>query len=124
MKINFAILILVLSLAGGYGCGKKAETEKTIDQVRLEAGKMSAVELEAAAKSYADKLSAKQADIEKFQNELRALTPAQMTGEKSKEYQVRANHLAEEVSALTARYQIYLTQYMAANGGLGQEAAK
>ena len=120
MKFLTAMLVAVLSLTALYGCGKKAETQKPIEQVRAEAEKMSVTQLESTAKSYASEIASKRDAAEKMQGELKGLSIQDMLGEKGKGIKDQVTALSQQVSALTARYQVYAQKYQAAGGDISK----
>ena len=120
MKIFTTLLIALLSLTTLYGCGKKADTQKPIEQVRAEAEKMSVSDLQSAAKAYADEIASKKTEAEKIQSQLKGLSVQDMLGEKGKSIKDQASALGQQVSALTERYQVYAQKYQSAGGDMAK----
>lgn len=119
-KILATMFIAVLSVSTLYGCGKKADTQKPIEEVRAEAEKMSVGDLEAAAKAYANEIASKKSEAEKISNQLKGLSLQDMMGEKGKSIKDQAAALGNQVSALTERYQVYAQKYQAAGGDMAK----
>jgi len=62
VTIYCLVCLLILSMAG---CGKKADEDKPIGEVKAEADKMSIDELRDIALKYKDAILAKQSEIDK-----------------------------------------------------------
>ena len=121
MNSTLKSLMLVLAVALAFtGCGKKADTSKSVDQIRNEAQAMSVADLEANAKAYVSEIQAKKSEIEKVTDQVKQLSPADLLGEKSKSLKDQLNQLGGQISALTERYTVYAQQYQEKGGDLSQ----
>lgn len=116
MKKTVLPLILVMSLLFLFGCGKKADENKPIGEVKAEAEKMSVEDLKAMAMKYKDAIEAKKADIEKITAKLKEIPVTQMLGEESKKLKADIDNLTKSLSALKERFQIYYDQLKAKGG--------
>lgn len=114
------IAFLSVAVLTAFGCGKKADPNKPLDQVQAEADKMSAADLEATAQAYAKAIAEKKVEADKIQAEIGQLKVQELFSDKAKGIKDRAAKLGEEVSALTARYQIYASQFQAKGGDLSK----
>ena len=119
-KIFGMMFIALLSVTALYGCGKKADTQKPIEEVRAEAEKMSVSDLEATAKAYAREIASKKSEADKIGSQLKGLSLQDMMGEKGKSIKDQASALGKQVSALTERYQVYAQKFQAAGGDMAK----
>ncbi len=114
ISVFFLLTILVA------GCGQKADSQKPIEEVRAEAQTMSVAQLEQKAKAYADEIASKRSEADKIKSELSSLKPTELMSEKAKDIKDRAGEVAKEVSALTQRYEIYVSQLKKAGGDISK----
>ena len=99
--------LLVLGLSVLSGCGKKADENKPIADVKAEAEQMNTKELRATALAYKEAIMAKRKDIEKLAAKLKEIPVAEMLDEKAKKLKADTKSLNKSVSALTERFRIY-----------------
>jgi hypothetical protein len=104
-KILLALFLILPFFA--MGCGKKADTNKSVDQIRQEVQAMSAQDLEAYAKAYASEISKQKAEVEKIASELKEIPVTQIFGEQAKSIKDRLSGVQSQVSALSERFQVY-----------------
>ena len=105
-NITLYCLLALCSLAL-VGCGKKADENKPISEVKAEAEKMSVEKLRSMALTYKEAIIAKRADVEKITAELKKIPITEMLGEEAKGLKTDMDNLNESVSALKARFEIY-----------------
>lgn len=117
MKIN-VMWLLPLALVVVMGCGKKADTNKPMEEVRAEAQTMSAKELESSAKAYASEINRLKPEMEKIQAKLKDLAPTELLGDKAKGIKEEISKVSSRLSALTQRYDVYAEQYKKVGGDL------
>jgi hypothetical protein len=108
--MNTVIRIGLCMLLAGYlfglaGCSKKADTEKSIADVKAEASKMNAEQLKAKAMEYKDAIVAKKAELEKVTTKLKAIPITQ--GAEAKALQTDMANLSKTLGDLTERFQVY-----------------
>ncbi|HTL47199.1 MAG TPA: hypothetical protein VL688_03945 [Verrucomicrobiae bacterium] len=120
MKKNMWFVLPLALVLAAYGCGKKADSNKPIDEVRVEAQKMDQAQLEKQAQAYAKEISKKTSDMQEVQNKLKGLSPQELFGDKAKDIKDQASKIATEVSALTERYNVYAEQFQKAGGDLSK----
>jgi len=99
--------LLVAGLVVAVGCGKKADENKPISQVKAEAEQMNTDQLRAAAMDYKKAIVAKEGDVEKLAAQLKEIPVAEMLGEEAKGVKADMEKLQQSVSALQERFQIY-----------------
>ena len=104
-KMLLAMLLILPVFA--MGCGKKADTNKSVDQIRQEVQTMSAQDLEAYAKAYAAEIQKYKGDVEKIAAELKDVPVTEIFGEKAKAIKDRLSGVQSQVSALSERFQVY-----------------
>lgn len=103
-----------------YGCGKKADLHKPIEQVKAEAQSMSASDLEKTAQAYAKEINAKKTELGKVTEELKKLSPKDLLSEKSKSIKDRASRIGSEIGELTGRYDVYARKFSEKGGDLSR----
>lgn len=99
--------LLVLGLSVLSGCGRKADENKPIADVKAEAEQMNTKELRATALAYKEAIMAKRKDVEKLAAKLKEIPVTEMLGEKAKKLKADTKSLNKSVSALTERFRIY-----------------
>jgi len=99
--------VLVATLIVAVGCGKKADENKPISEVRAEAEKMNTDELRTTAMAYKKAIEAKEGDVEKLAAKLKDIPVTEMLGEKAKSLKADMDELQQSVSALQERFRIY-----------------
>ncbi|MDT8299896.1 MAG: hypothetical protein RQ760_00335 [Sedimentisphaerales bacterium] len=110
MKIvrNAVICCLVaLCLFAILGCGKKADENKPISEVKAEAEKMDADGLRAMAMAYKEAIAAKSGDLEKLTAKLKDIPVTEMLGAEAKSLKADVENLEKSVSALKERFEVY-----------------
>jgi hypothetical protein len=117
IRIGLCILI-VGCLFGFAGCGKKADTEKSIADVQAEASKMNAEQLRAKAMEYKNAIVAKKAEIEKVAAKLKGIPITQQMGAEAKALQTDTANLSKTVADLTARFQVYYNKLKEMGGNV------
>ena len=100
-------LFLAVCLLTAVGCGKKADENKPISEVKTEAETMSTDDLRAAAISYKEAITAKNEEVEKIAAKLKDIPVAEMLGEEAKGLKADMENLKNSVSALQERFSIY-----------------
>ena len=107
-KVNIVLccLLAACSLAV-LGCSEKADESKPISEVKAEAEKMSAEDLQAAAKKYMDAATAKKGEVEKLAAKLKAIPVAEMMGDEAKKIKAEVDAVTKSASALKERFQVY-----------------
>ena len=100
------------------GCGKKADENKPINEVKTEAGNMSIEELRSLALTYKDAIMAKKSEVEKVTGTLKDIPVAKMLGNEAKELKTEIDALSKSVSALKERFQVYYDKLKEKDGDL------
>jgi len=99
--------LLVMGLSALFGCGKKADENKPIAEVKAEAEQMNTKELRAMALAYKEAIMAKRKDVDKLAASLKEIPVTEMLDEKAKKLKADSNSLNKSISALTERFRIY-----------------
>ena len=110
MKKTFKIVLFVLVglfVVGVVGCGKSADENKPIGDVKAEAETMDVAALRDMAMAYKDKIVAKQGEIEKVAAKLKKIPIANMLGEEAKGLKTDIDGLNSSMSNLKERFQVY-----------------
>ena len=117
-KITLCVL-LVTSLFVFSGCGKKkADPNKPVDQVKAEAAKMDAKELQQMVNSYTEALAGKKTEVEKIVIELKKVPLTEMAGEKAKSFTANIDSVNKSIAALNERMKIYSDALAEKSAGL------
>lgn len=116
-KITLCMLLAV-SLFVFTGCGKKADPNKPIEQVKAEANKMDVKQLQNMKTAYEDALKAKKADVEKIMADLKKVPLTEMTGDKAKKMKTNIDSVNKTVMALTERMKIYADKLVEKSAGI------
>jgi hypothetical protein len=90
------------------GCGKKADENKPISEVKAETEKMNAADLRTTALSYKEAIEAKGKEVEKLAAKLKEIPVAEILGKEAKALKTEMDTINKSVSALKERLQIYL----------------
>jgi len=99
--------LLVLCSMFIWGCGKKADENKPISDVKAEAEKMNTDELRSMATKYIEAVTAKKGEIEKITAKLKEIPVTEMLGEEAKGLKAEIENLNKSISALKERFNIY-----------------
>jgi predicted nucleic acid-binding Zn-ribbon protein len=100
------------------GCGKKADENKPISEVKAEAEKMSAEKLRDMALAYKDAIGAKKGDVEKITAKLKEIPVTQMLGDEAKGLKADIDNLNKSLSALKERFNVYYSKLKEKGGDL------
>jgi hypothetical protein len=121
MKIAKNIIlccVLALTLTAFYGCGKKADENKSVADVKAEAEKMSVEKLKSMAVTYQDAITAKKADVDKLASKLKDIPLTKLMGSEAKKLKAEVDELKTSVSALKERFDIYYNKLKEKGGDL------
>jgi len=121
MKIvkNAVLCCLIgLCLFAMLGCGKKADENKTISEVKAEAEKMDTNGLRAMAMAYKEAITAKKGDLEKLTAKLKDIPVTEMLGNEATGLKADMENLEKSVSALQERFKIYYDKLKEKGGDL------
>ncbi len=99
--------LLALCFVALFGCGKKADENKPLSEVKAEADKMSADKLRSMAMAYKDAISAKKGEVEKVASKLKGIPVTKMLEDEAKGLKSDIEILNKSVSALKERFQVY-----------------
>ena len=98
--------LIALCLFAILGCGKKADENKPISEVKAEVEKMDTDGLRAMAMAYKETITAKSSDLEKLTAKLKDIPVTQMLGAEAKSLKADMVNLEKSVSALTERVEV------------------
>ncbi len=104
LALCFLIGVVLLALTG---CGKKADENKPIGEVKAEAEKFDSAKLRKMAIAYKDAITDKKAEVEKVAAKLKEIPLTKMLGAEAKGLKAEMDQLNKSVSALTERFKIY-----------------
>jgi uncharacterized coiled-coil DUF342 family protein len=100
------------------GCGKKADENRPISEVKAEAERMSVADLRSMAMQYKDSIMARQKDLEELTAKLKDIPIAQMVSAEAKELKAEVDNLNKSISALKERFQVYYQKLKDKGGDL------
>ena len=118
-RILCALLFVVL-VPFTSGCGKKADTSKSVDQIKTEVQRMSLGDLEANAKVYATEIVSKKSEVDKAADKMKSISPTELFGDKAKGLKDEISKLQSDLSALTQRYEVYAQKYSQMGGDVSK----
>jgi uncharacterized coiled-coil DUF342 family protein len=99
--------LIALCMFAISGCGKKADENKPISEVKAEAEKMDTAGLRAMAMAYKEAIAAKSGDLEKLTAKLKDIPVTEMLGAEAKSLKADMENLEKSVSALKERFEVY-----------------
>jgi len=104
---NILYCLLVLCSLVLFGCGKKADENKPLNEVKAEAEQMSVGELRSMAMKYKNAILAKEPEVKKLADQLKKIPVTEMLGPEAKEIKAEMDALSKSISALKQRFQVY-----------------
>lgn len=112
------ILAVALALVIVGGCGKKADENKPMPEVRSEAEQMGTSQLRATAMKYKEAIAAKRAEVEKLVEQLSEIPIAEKLGEEAANIKKEMDSLKESIDAFKERFQVYYDKLKEKNSDL------
>ncbi len=100
------------------GCGKKADENKPISEVKAEAEKMDTDGLRAMAMAYKEAIASKTGNLEKLTTKLKGIPVTEMLGTEAKGLKADMENLEKSVSALKERFEVYYQKLKEQGGDL------
>jgi hypothetical protein len=100
------------------GCGKKADENKPIGEVKAEAEKMSIEKLRSMAMTYKDAITAQKDEVGKLASKLKDIPLTKMMGDEAKGLKADIDGLNKSVSALKERFEVYYNKLKEKGGNL------
>jgi len=110
--------LIALCLFAILGCGKKADENKPISEVKAEAEKMDTDGLRDMAMVYQKAIAAKNGEVEKLTAKLKDIPVTEMMGDKAKELKADVDNLNTSISALKERFEVYYQKLKEQGGDL------
>jgi predicted nucleic acid-binding Zn-ribbon protein len=110
--------LLILCPLAVFGCGKKADENKPISEVKAEAEKMDTDGLRAMAMAYKEAIATKKGDLEKLTAKLKDIPVTEVLGEEAKSLKADMENLEKSVSALKERFEVYYQKLKEQSGDL------
>lgn len=119
MKTTLRILFGFTAIALlATGCAQKADVNKSIDQIKTEVEKMSVKDLQGYAQAYAKQISVQKTEAEKLLTKMRSMPPKDLLGEKAKSLRDDVSKVQSKLSALTARFDLYVKKFKEKGGDI------
>ena len=100
------------------GCGKKADENKPLSEVKAEAEKMDTDGLRKMAMAYKEAVEAKKSEVEKLTAKLKDIPVTEILGAEAKALKADIENLNKSISALKERYEVYYQKLKAEGGDL------
>ena len=112
MKTNVSFIAIVLTVCAMLvfaGCGSKsgADETKPLSEVKAEAEKMSVEQLKDIAMEYKKAIEAKQPEIDKLMEQIKAIPITEALGEEAKSLKADLEELNSSLKALKGRFDVY-----------------
>lgn len=117
-KNTILCCLLVLMSLALCGCGKSADENKPVADVKAEAETMSVEKLRSMAMTYKDAITAKKGDVEKVAAKLKDIPLTKMMGDEAKNLKADIEELNKSVSALKERFEVYYDKLKEKGGDL------
>jgi hypothetical protein len=100
------------------GCGKKADENKPISEVKAEAEKMEKAGLREMALNYKSAIEARSKEVGKLAAKLKEIPVVEMLGKEAKAIKTEMETINKSVNALKERFQIYYDKLKEKEGDL------
>lgn len=110
--------LIALCLFAILGCGKKADENKPISEVKAEAEKLDTDGLREMAMVYQKSIAVKNSEVEKLTAKLKDIPVTEMLGDEAKELKADIDNLNKSVSALKERFEVYYQKLKEQGGDL------
>ncbi len=110
--------LIALCLFAILGCGKKADENKPISEVKAESEKMDTDGLRSMAMVYQKAIAAKNSEVEKLTAKLKDIPVTEMLGDEAKELKGDIDNLNTSISALKERFEVYFQKLKEQGGDL------
>ena len=110
--------LIALCLFAILGCGKKADENKPISEVKAEAEKMDTDGLRAMAMVYQKAIAAKNSEVEKLTAKLKDIPATELLGDEAKELKANIENINQSISALKERFEVYYQKLKDKGGDL------
>jgi outer membrane murein-binding lipoprotein Lpp len=121
MKSNKVLMLwtlLVVFCLLPAGCGKKADENKPMSEVKAEAEKMNVQQLRETAIAYQEAVKSKTSEVDKIEAKIKELAPADLLGSKASELKAKIDAFNKSKSALIERFQVYYDELKKKGGDL------
>ena len=118
MKNTTFRYLLVFSSLILCGCGKKADENKPISEVKAEAEQMSAEKLRSMAMMYKDAFMANKNEVEKLASKLKDIPLTKVMGDEAKKFKADIDALNKSISALRERFGVYYEELKEKGGDI------
>ena len=111
ISITSAFMLLGLLSA----CGQKAtvDEKKPVAEIKTEAQKMDTSALQGEIEAYKGAITAKTADLDKIQAQIKDIPLTEMFGDKAKDLKGQLSNISDSLSNLNERLQVYVDQLKA-----------
>jgi DNA-binding transcriptional regulator GbsR (MarR family) len=110
--------LIALCLFAILGCGKKADENKPVSEVKAEAEKMDTAGLRDMAMVYQKAIAAKNSEVEKLATKLKDIPATELLGNEAKELKADIENINQSISALTERFDVYYQKLKDKGGDL------
>ena len=118
LSVLLCVVVTVFCMSIMLGCGKTADGNKPLSEVKAEAAEMDTDDLRAMALKYKAAIQAKLEEANEIKNELKEIPVTEMLGEKAKELKKEMEPFTESINALKERFKIYYAELKKKGGDL------
>ena len=118
ISVMLCVAVTVCCMLIMLGCGKTADENKPLSEIKAEAAEMDTDGLRAMALKYKAAIEAKLEEASEVKNELKEIPITEMLGEKAKELKKELEPFTESINALKERFKIYYAELKKKGGDL------
>jgi len=118
VSVMMCVVVIVCCMSIMLGCGKTADENKPLSEVKAEAAEMDTDDLRAMGLKYKEAIEAKLEEANEIKNELKEIPITEMLGEKAKELKKELVPITESLNALKERFKIYYAELKKKSGDL------
>ena len=110
--------IAVFSLFIIFGCGKKADENKPLNEVKAEAAEMDVDDLHEMALEYKELIQANIEERGKIKNKIKEIPLKEMFGDQAQELKQELEPIVKSINELKQRFWVYYSELKKRNGDL------
>ena len=110
--------ITVFSMFIIFGCGKKADEKKPLNEVKAEAAEMDVDDLREMALEYKETIQANLEEVGKIKNKIKEIPLKEMFGDQAKKLRQELEPIIKSINELKQRFWVYYSELKKKSGDL------